>query len=316
VTGINEAGRAEEGEVELWLDGPVDTTAPAVVDRELEIQRCDQYVSVTDLGNKLPDLLNLFVSESPFEGISDRAELADDVEVGSNVDIGPCSTVGSEVIIEDGATIYDNVSIHPGTRIGPDVTLRSGVRVECPARLGRGTTIHANTVIGADGYGYEQEEGRHRKMPQVGKVVIGKDVEIGACVTIDRAVFGETVIGQGTKIDNHVHIAHNNKIGDHCLIVAMSGTAGSVTMGDYVTMAAQTGVKDHVEIADRVTVGGRGGVTKDIMEQDVVVSGYPARPHRDMIKQKAVLRRLPEMKRQLDDLKSTVESLSEGSEDS
>jgi UDP-3-O-[3-hydroxymyristoyl] glucosamine N-acyltransferase len=152
----------------------------------------------------------------------------------------------------------------------------------------------ARAVIGSDGYGYEFSNGRHVKIDQVGIVEIGDDVEIGANTTIDRARFGKTVIGEGTKIDNLVQIGHNCVIGKHCLIVSPCGISGSTRLGDYVTMAGQAGTAGHITIGDKATITGRAGVTTNL-PGGVVYSGHPAKPFRDEMKVRAQVRRLPKL---------------------
>ena len=144
-------------------------------------------------------------------------------------------------------------------------------------------TIHANAVIGADGFGYRQQDGRHVKVPQLGWVEIEDDVEIGACSTIDRGTFGPTRIGAGTKIDNLVMIGHNCQIGRHNVLCSQVGIAGSTTTGDYVVMAGQVGVADHITIGDQVTIGAKSGVAADISSNSQVL-GYPARPHKEQVR--------------------------------
>lgn len=309
--GVNEPGRSDGSELEIWLEGPVSTGAPALVDSELDVEKCPAYVMVDDLFAQLPAVLSEFQPAETTPDVSPHAVLADDFETPESLYVGPFTTIGPSVTVGENVVIRDSVTIRGNVTIDDDVTIKSGVRIESPAEIGPRTTIHSNTVIGADGYGYREIDGEHHKLPQVGGVVIGENVEIGAEVTIDRAMYGETVIGTGTKIDNHVHIGHNVKIGKHCLLVSMTGISGSAELGDHVTMAGQSGVKDHVTIADDVTVGGRGGVTKDIEEEGTVVSGYPARPHREALKQKALVRKLPAMKKQLGKLSDQLEDVSE-----
>jgi UDP-3-O-[3-hydroxymyristoyl] glucosamine N-acyltransferase len=164
-------------------------------------------------------------------------------------------------------------------------------------------------VIGSDGYGYELVDGRHEKIDQVGIVVLEKDVEIGANSTIDRARFGKTVIGEGSKIDNQVQIGHNVRMGKHCLIVSQVGISGSTIVGNYVTMAGQAGAAGHLKIGDKATLTGRTGAIKDL-DGGKVYMGMPARPMREELKKQANLARLPklitevkELRRQLDGMK-------------
>jgi UDP-3-O-[3-hydroxymyristoyl] glucosamine N-acyltransferase len=176
--------------------------------------------------------------------------------------------------------------------IGDDCELFSGVVLYRRTKLGHRVRIHANTVLGSDGYGYVLVDGRHEKVPQVGWVEVEDDVELGACVTVDRGVLGSTRIGAGTKVDNQVQIAHNDQIGKHCLIVSQVGISGSVKVGDYVTLAGKVGVSGHLEIGARSIVGGNSVVAKSLPEGSFV-TGYPARPHKEWAEAQAALNRLP-----------------------
>lgn len=205
-----------------------------------------------------------------------------DAVVGDGTDIGPNSVIGEDVVIGRDCLIYANVSIRERCVVGDRVILQPGA------------------VIGSDGYGYEFVNGRHLKIDQVGIVELGDDVEIGANSTIDRARFGKTVIGEGTKIDNLVQIGHNVVIGKHCLVIAQTGMAGSSRLGNYVTVAAQSGVAGHVMVDDKAILGSRTGVTTNL-KGGVTYLGNPAQPFMDEQKQKALVRRLPKM---LEDLKA------------
>lgn len=199
----------------------------------------------------------------PRASIGSNATLAKGCRVGRGTRIGPGASIGENVVIGEDCEIGANVTICHGCIVGDRVILHPGV------------------VIGADGFGFEFSGGRHRKIEQLGIVRVGNDVEIGASSTIDRARFGETVIGEGTKIDNQVQIGHNCLIGKHCIIVAQTGISGSTRIGDYVVLAAQCGVAGHLSIADRVTLGGRSGVIASIEEPGGTYFGYPARPLKD-----------------------------------
>ena len=196
--------------------------------------------------------------------------------IGDGTEIGPNAVIGEDVIIGNNCQIMANVSIRERCRLGNRVILQPGC------------------VIGSDGYGYELHEGKHVKIDQVGIVEIGDDVEIGANTTIDRARFGKTIIGEGTKIDNLVQIAHNVVIGSHCLVVSQSGLAGSSKLGDYVTVAAQAGVGGHVTVGDRAILIGRAGVTASV-PGDETYAGKPALPMREEMKLQAHVRRLPKL---------------------
>jgi UDP-3-O-[3-hydroxymyristoyl] glucosamine N-acyltransferase len=196
--------------------------------------------------------------------------------VGDGSEIGPNSVIGSDVVIGRDCHIMANVAVRERCVLGDRVVLQPGA------------------VIGSDGYGYEFSGGRHVKIDQVGIVEIGDDVEIGANTTIDRARFGKTIIGEGTKIDNLVQIGHNCVIGKHCLIVALCGISGSTRIGDYVTMAGQAATAGHVTVGDKAMIAGRTGVTTDLPAGGTY-SGFPAQPFKEEMKLRATVRRLPKL---------------------
>jgi UDP-3-O-[3-hydroxymyristoyl] glucosamine N-acyltransferase len=172
--------------------------------------------------------------------------------------------------------------------------------------LGDRVILQPGAVIGADGFGYEFSAGKHLKIPQVGIVELGDDVEVGANTTIDRARFGKTVIGEGTKIDNLVQIGHNVQIGKHCLVIALTGVAGSAKMGNYVTCAAQVGVAGHLEIGDKAVLAARTGVTSNLAG-GVVYLGNPAQPMKQELKILAQQRRLPKLIEEVKELKRRID---------
>ena len=181
----------------------------------------------------------------------------------------------------------------------PNVTLYARTQV------GDRVRIHAGTVIGADGFGYVLDAGAHRKVPQIGCVIIQEDVEIGANVTIDRGALGPTIIGKGTKIDNLVQIAHNVTVGEHCLIAAQAGIAGSTKLGHYVTLAGQVGLAGHLKIGHKVTVAAQSGVMHDIGDGQKWF-GYPAQPDRQMKRQLVAIRQLPDWLRRMHALEKWI----------
>lgn len=196
----------------------------------------------------------------------------------STVSVGPQAAVLRGARIGRGTRVGPGSVVGEGVHIGEDCQIGANVTLCHGCRLGDRVVLHPGVVIGADGFGFEFIEGRHRKIEQLGIVRIEDDVEIGASSTIDRARFGETVIGEGTKIDNQVQIGHNVIVGKHCIIVAQTGISGSSRIGDYVVIAAQCGIAGHLTVADRVTLGGRSGVISSIDEPGGTYFGYPARP--------------------------------------
>lgn len=209
-------------------------------------------------------------------------------EIGDGTEIGPNSVIGENVCVGRDCLFYANVTVRERCLIADRVILQPGA------------------VVGSDGYGYELVNGRHTKVDQVGIVEIQNDVEIGANTTIDRARFGRTVIGEGTKVDNLVQIAHNVQIGKHCLIVSQTGVAGSARIGDYVIMAAQAGVAGHVKIGSKAVLAARAGVTADV-EGGKTYSGHPARPHMEEQRSRALVRNLPELAKRIKALERETE---------
>lgn len=203
--------------------------------------------------------------------IAADARLADDVAIGANV------VIGAGVSIGRGTRIYPNVVILDRVSIGDDCILYPNCTVREDCVLGNRVILQPGVSIGGDGYGFVRHEGRHVKIPQLGRVVLEDDVEVGANSTIDRARFSATRIGEGTKIDNLVMLAHNVETGKHCLLVSQVGVSGSTKLGDRVVLAGQVGTVGHVTVTDDVTVLGKGGITKDIREPGIY-AGMPLKP--------------------------------------
>ncbi len=218
------------------------------------------------------------------------------------------ATIGDEVTIAAGTTIHSGAQVMAGCRIGENVTIFPGAVLYEDTVVGNDCLIHAGAVIGAFGFGYRQQEGQHQLSAQLGNVVIGDRVEVGANSTIDRGTYGSTRIGDGTKIDNLVQIAHNCQIGKHNLLCAQVGIAGSTSTGDYVVMAGQVGVRDHVHIGTGARIGAMAGVSNDIAP-GVVAFGAPATPERDQKVLLASLAKLPEMRKQFKQVRKTLREL-------
>ena len=287
------------------------TTASAMLVTQAESTIPCAQIAVPNPALAFARLVKAFFTEtySP-RGISAEMHRGNHVEIGNDGSIWPFVSIADHVRIGDRVTLFPGVFIGAGSKIGDDCLLYPNVTVRERSQIGHRVIIHSGTVVGSDGFGYIQDKGVHEKMPQIGYVVIEDDVEIGANAAIDRATFGQTVIGKGTKIDNLVQIAHNVTIGEHSLIVAQAGIAGSSTLGHHTTLAGQAGVSDHVTIGDQVIVTAQTGVPRDVPPQQVV-SGTPAMPHKLWLRASQTLQRLPEMYQRLRDLEKRLRALEE-----
>ena len=230
--------------------------------------------------------------------IADGVELPDDVEVGAHVSIGARTRIGRGSRIGPGCTIGAGVSIGAGSLLHANVTIYDGVTI------GGHAVLPSGSVLGADGFGFVLSGDRYEKFPQVGRVEIGDDVEIGANSCVDRAALGVTQIGSGTKLDNMVHVGHNCRIGMHVVIAAQTGLSGGVVVEDYAVIGGQVGIGDKARIETRAVLGsGCGILTSKIVRHGQVVWGTPARPLKEYLQQLANLARLPELRKELAELK-------------
>jgi UDP-3-O-[3-hydroxymyristoyl] glucosamine N-acyltransferase len=230
---------------------------------------------------------------SPRQGIHSQASVAEDVLLESPVEVGPSAVIREGCRIGAGTIIGPGVYIGARVVIGKGCLLHPGVVIREDCHIGNRVIIQPNAVIGSDGFGYAADNQGHRhKIPQIGRVTVGDDVEIGANSTIDRATFGETVIGAGTKIDNLVQIAHNVRIGENCVIVAQAGISGSSRLGNRVILAGQAGVVGHIEIGSDSMIGAQSGVARSLPERSRV-SGSPAISHKLWLRIQTILGDLP-----------------------
>jgi UDP-3-O-[3-hydroxymyristoyl] glucosamine N-acyltransferase len=236
-------------------------------------------------------------------GIHPTAVIAPEASLGVDVSIGPHAAIARGAGVGGRTQIGAGVTVGDSAEIGEDCILYPGVTIYPQARIGNRVILHAGVVIGGDGFGYVFAEGRHNKFPQLGGVVVEDDVEIGSNTTVDRGSLGTTVIGEGTKIDNLVQIAHNVTIGKHCVIAAQTGISGSVRVGDYAVIGGQVGIGDHVEIEEGARIASKAGILPGkIVRRGATVWGIPARPLDVFKRQYAHLSRLPELFRRVDDL--------------
>ena len=280
-----------------------------MVSEDFDGQAAVSLLRVKDVDDALEKVLELFSpgADIPEEGIdpsamvSSSARIEKTVHVGAHVVIGDRVTVGKDTAILPGCVIGRDV------KIGKDCILGANVVINQHCSLGNRVMIHPNSTIGADGFGYRLVNGRHRKVPHVGTVVIEDDVEIGANSCVDRAKFGRTVIGQGTKIDNMVQIGHNVSVGHDCVIVSQCGLAGSVKLGHHVVLGGQSGIAEHVRVADGVNAAAGSGIIKDV-EPGRKIGGYPARDLREYFRDMAHVRRLWKLTKEVEHLRVLVEA--------
>jgi UDP-3-O-[3-hydroxymyristoyl] glucosamine N-acyltransferase len=318
ITGFASLREALEGDLSFYYDARykerlMATKATAVLVPE-GLDKCPDNVAciaVKNPSHAFEKVVDTYGYQAlPFvPGIHPSAVIADSVKADlTKISVGACA------VIEAGAEIGDGVEIGSGSFVGRDAVIGAGsklfpnVTVQEACELGERVILHSGVVIGGDGFGYEFDKGRHRKVRQAGIVQIDNDVEIGAGTMVDRARFGRTWIGEGTKIDNLVQIGHNAIIGKHCIIVAACAIAGSAVIGDYVVMAAQCGVAGHVSIGSFVTLGARSGVTKDIPSGKDTYMGFPAMPVMDERRRWASVNRLPQLSARVKALEKTLGS--------
>ena len=238
-------------------------------------------------------------------GVDPAASVHPGATLGDDVSVGPFAVVGDGSMVGRGSVLHAGAVVGRNCRLGVEVVLHPHVVLYDDTVLGDRVVVHANSVIGADGFGYRTANGRHVKVPQLSHVVIGDDVEIGASSTVDRGTFSPTLIGEGTKLDNQVQVAHNCRIGKHNLLASQVGIGGSCTTGDYVIMAGQVGVADHTVMGDRVIILAKSGVHKDIPAGGRVL-GTPARPDRDMMRIYMHLTKLPQLRKDVEILKDAL----------
>src|SRR6266850_869096 len=261
--------------------------------------------------------VGLFAPEwKPRPGVHAMAAVARDATIGAGASIGAFVAVGEEAIIGDRTIVFPNVTIGPGARVGADCVIHSNVAIRERVTLGDRVVLQNGVVVGGDGYGFVRRgDGTHEKIPQVATVVIEDDVELGANTTVDRPAVGETRIKAGSKIDNLVQTAHGVVVGRNVLMAAQVGIAGSSEIGDDVMFGGQVGVGGHLTIGRGVVAVGQSGITNSV-DPGAMIAGYPAIDAREWRRSSAVFRRLPELKKRLEELEAKLAALqgSKGSE--
>jgi UDP-3-O-[3-hydroxymyristoyl] glucosamine N-acyltransferase len=251
-------------------------------------------------------VLTIFFPEPSFPaGIHPTAVVAKSAQVDSSAHVGPYCVVGEQVRIGARAVLQGANHIGLQSQLDEETNLFPNVIIYARTQIGKRVRIHSGSVIGSDGFGYVFDQGEHRKVPQVGNVVIGDDVEIGANVTVDRGALGPTTIGKGTKIDNLVQIAHNVSIGEHSLVIAQVGIAGSSKLGNYVILGGQVGIAGHLKIGNQVTIAAKAGVMRDVKDGEKLL-GAPAIPDRQAKRQLIAIQQLPDLIRRVREIEKKL----------
>ena len=281
LTGLAAADLAQPGdltfaETDEYFAAAENSAATAIITGKNPTSQKKILIRVANPRVAFAKALAFFFPEPKFSaGIHPTAVIAASAHIDPTAHIGPHCTVGERVKLGAHCVLQSNNFVGDDSVLGDDTNLFPNVTIYSRSQLGKRVRIHAGTVIGSDGFGYVYDAGFHRKVPQVGNLIIGDDVEIGANVSIDRGALGSTVIGKGTKIDNLVHIAHNVEVGEHSILCGQVGIAGSAKLGNYVVLAGQVGIAGHLKIGNQVTIGSKSGVMHNIPDGQMWL-GIPA----------------------------------------
>jgi UDP-3-O-[3-hydroxymyristoyl] glucosamine N-acyltransferase len=311
IKGFAPADRAQPGDLtfaenEGYFLRAEQSAASAVIVDGAFVSGSKALIRVPNARIAFARVLPLFFPEPVFgPGIHPTAIVPNTAQVDASAHIGPYCVLGPDVRIGPRCVLQGGDYIGAGCQLGEEVNLFPNVILYPATEIGSRVRIHSGTVVGSDGFGYVQDGAVHRKVPQIGNVIIREDVEIGANVTIDRGALGPTVIGKGCKIDNLVQIAHNVTLGEHCLIVSQAGIAGSTKLGNYVILAGQTGIAGHLKIGNRVSVAAQSGVMHNIPDGEKWLSS-PAQPDRQAKRQIIALQQLPELLRRVSELEKRL----------
>ena len=288
------------------------------------LKNCKASAVIVAPGVEVPEI-NLVFSRNPYlafakiltylhpsgqtnTGVMLGAHVADSAEIYATATVYPGCVVGERVKIGAGTVLYPGVVIYADVMIGRDCILHAQAIVREGCHLADRVILQPSAVIGSDGFGFAPDGSSYYKIPQVGIVILEDDVEIGACSCIDRAALGETRIRRGTKLDNLVQIGHNVEVGEDCIIVAQGGIAGSSKIGNHCTFGGQAAIAGHLTVGDNVMIGGRGGATGNV-EANQVLSGLPLMPHKQWLRSTMTLPKLPEMRKDIQQLKKRLEEL-------
>ena len=251
-------------------------------------------------------------NHQPFNGVSTKAAIDDEVILGDNISIGIYSVIESGASIGNDTVIYPQVYIGKNVKIGKNVVLHPGVKIYHDCEIGDNCILHANVIIGSDGFGFlPDDQGKFKKIPQIGNVILENNIEIGANTVIDRATMGSTVVREGVKLDNLIQVAHNVEIGENTAIAAQAGIAGSTKIGKNCLIGGQVGFVGHIKVADGSKVQAQSGVAASINEEGKALYGSPAIPYGDYLKSYAVFKQLPSINRQIRALEREIAQLKE-----
>ena len=321
VTGLNGIREAGERDLTFVIDPryfqylDITKAAAILVPEGYSNGTARPVIEVKNPYQSFATLLRAFEEETLVHptGIHPLAVVGENAVLAQNVAVGAHAVVEADSQLGEGVVIYPGVYVGRGSVIGPGTVIYPNAVIRERSKIGARCIIHSNVSIGSDGFGFSLLDGKHAKIPQVGRVVIGDDVEIGSNTAIDRATCGATVVGSGTKIDNLVQVGHNVQIGEHCTISGSTGISGSARIGNRVTIGGQAGIGGHVEIGDDAIIAGRSGVTKSVAPGKIV-SGFPAHDHeankRLMVSQRhlpAMQRRLRALEREFDKLRREID---------
>ena len=269
-------------------------------------------IKVADAREAVTKLLQLYESMKPKrEGISELAFIDPTAKIGEKCYIGPFVAIAEGVEIGDGCVLHPHVTVGRNAKVGSNTEIYSNAVIYHDCRVGNRCILHAGCVIGADGFGFQPTETGYEKIPQIGIAIIEDDVEIGANTCIDRAVMGATIVHSGVKLDNLVQIAHNDEIGSHTVMSAQVGIAGSTKIGEWCMFGGQVGIAGHANIANRVMVGAQAGIPNDVKKEGVALQGTPAIEARNFWKSSAIVKNLPEMWAEMNQMRKEIKMLKE-----
>ncbi|HYG24983.1 MAG TPA: UDP-3-O-(3-hydroxymyristoyl)glucosamine N-acyltransferase [Verrucomicrobiae bacterium] len=311
LAGFAPADRAQAGDLTFAENGEylarAEQSAASAIIVDADVSSSKVLIRVPHARIAFARVLALFFPEPVLPGgIHPTAVIASTARVDPSAHIGPHCVVGDQVKIGARTLLQSGIHVGADSQIGEDVNIFPNVSIYPRTEIGNRVRIHSGTVIGSDGFGYVQDNGIHRKVPQIGNVIIRDDVEIGANVTVDRGALGPTIIGKGSKIDNLVQIAHNVVLGDGCLLIAQVGIAGSTKVGNYAVIAGQAGIAGHLRLGNRIQVAAQSGVMNHIPDGEKWL-GSPAQPDRQTKRQMIAVQHLPELLRRVAELEKQLE---------